>query len=264
VATLPTFQRSRGISTLDIATLARMEESVATYATALTDERRGLLAHGLTFRDNLKGCVLELSGVVAPDDWRDIDTALMLNSWQLYPTNASPSAVFRLALRKEADGMVEVRGLAKPPTPSSMGDVFSWPTGCIPLRTEVVGPHGEGGWVEIRTASTGPTVVSRASTAQPEGWVSFSGVRFAATNRAPLDWPTASQVTAILPDAFPGEAGQVLVLDAVDESSGLHTAGAHAIWGTTTVGGKPALLFSRFDGLTVGRTYSLVLAVLSA
>lgn len=255
MATLPKFQRARGTQPIGPGALARLEENVATYAAALTDERRGLLAHGLTFEDHFRGCVLTLTGVEVPDDWTSLASNLQ-NSWTVVSGSGRPTP----AIRKSRDGAVQLRGsLGRAAAPAAGSSILTWPAGYIPEGRQTFGFATDSGPGAAESTTTDYLYYSGGVVTYP-----LDEVRFMAADRTPLAWPAASQVTARLPEAFHGEAGQVLVLDAVDEDSGIHTAGASATWATTTVGGKSALLFSRFDGLTVGRTYSLTLAVLSA
>lgn len=172
------------------------------------------LEHGLTFRENFAGEVRAITFTV-PDDWVPLTATDMRNSWQLYPSNASPLSAYTLAVRKDMSGDVEVRGLAIPPSVSTTGIAFAWPTGYAPHQEEIFTTRGELQTVEVRPKAAGADVTARTipSGAVPaQGWVSFSGMRFTAADRTPPRWAEAIDVrlgTEQRP--FPGKPGSVRV-----------------------------------------------------
>jgi hypothetical protein len=221
------------------------------------------LRSGLTLRENVAALVRGPLTVKVPDDWRDIAASEMRNSWHLYPSDGSPTAAYRLRVRKELDGMVEVAGLTIPPTPTSLGVAFVWPSGYVPHQEEIFGLQAEGEWVEVRSASTGPNVTRRQGVAaQPQGWVSLSGMRFRATDRTPVAW------SAPFPLFFAWEKLPALVLvDAVKVDSNGRAAGVHqtavAEWQQALQGGKPGFSITRIPGLTPTTSYSVTVWALA-
>jgi hypothetical protein len=187
-------------------------EKVVGHVNGFTRPTAEALAKGLTFRENFAGEVRDVT-FTAPEDWELLDSSQLLNSWQFYPSTAAPDADVRLRIRKTLDGMVEVVGLAMPPTSSTTGNVFSWPAGYAPRQLDIFGLQSEGTWVEVRTTSTAASVTLRGPGGGSQGWVSFSGLRFAAADRTPPRWATPLEVALGQPGKpFPGRPGKVLVL----------------------------------------------------
>lgn len=226
----------------------------------------GALDRGVTFGQQFAGEVKTVT-LTPPDDWYSLTSSDMRNSWQLYPSNASPNASYTLAVRKELDGTVEVRGLANPPTTTATGVAFAWPDGYAPHQEEIFGLRGELQSVEARAKSTGADVTARGpfATGTPsQGWVSFSGMRFMAANRTPPRWAAPIDVRLGTPDRpFPGRPAHVLVLNCQQVQAPTAPSMVRALdWTATTVEKTtPAVRIHRVWGLLPGVAYSLTLGI---
>lgn len=204
--------------------------------------------------------------VEVPDDWVQLVAADMRNSWQLYPSNASPTATYRLALRKDMSGEVEARGLAIPPAVGTLGVAFAWPTGYAPTQEEIFTLRGEAQTVEARTKTTGADVTKRnldAGGAPAQGWVSFSGLRFTALDRLPPAWGGAWPI--FIP--WGGAPGTVVVVaQRLDAANRLTTERLtlHGWWADAVGQSVPGFNLTRVPGLAPRNTYALTVYVLPA
>lgn len=225
------------------------------------------LEHGLTRKENFSGEVRTLT-FTTPDDWVPLTASDMRNSWQLYPSNAAPTLAYRLAVRKSLRGEVEVRGLAIPPAVGTLGVAFAWPEGYAPYQEEIFALRGEQQVVEVRAKTTGADVTARVldAGAPPQGWVSFSGMRFDTADRTPPRWEKPLDVklgTEQRP--FPGKVGSVEVLSC--QQQGALTAPAVIVaidWTplvTDTRKGTPGVRIHRVWGLLPNTAYTLTIFI---
>jgi hypothetical protein len=241
-------------------------EKVVGHVNGFTRPTAEALAKGLTFRENFAGEVKDVT-FTAPDDWTLLESSRLLNSWQFYPSTAAPDADVRLRYRKTIDGMVEVVGLAMPPTSTTIGNVFSWPPGCEPRQLDIFGLQSEGTWVEVRTTSVAANVAVRGPGGGSQGWVSFSGLRFAAADPTPPRWASPLEVALGQPGKpFPGRPGCVLVLGCRKTERPGDAAFVTALdWVAATLDKRATgtgIRIHRAWGLVPGVRYTLTLLIL--
>jgi len=227
------------------------------------------LTQGLTFRENFAGEVRTLT-LTPPDDWYAFGAADMRGAWQLYPSTAAPTPAYRLAVRKDVSGMVEVRGLAIPPAVGTLGVAFAWPAGYAPHQEEIFTLRGEQQTVEVRPKASGADVTVRnldTGGAPAQGWVSFSGLRFEAADRSPPRWATPVDLKLGTPQRpFPGRPGSVQVLRAVVQGNltapAVVTTLDAEIVNLERAKASPGVRIHRVWGLQPGVRYTLTLLVL--
>lgn len=244
---LPRFQQLRpgGL-------LGRLEDNVAEFARSLTDERAGVLSHGLTLSEHARGKVYRLRGVKKPDDWVPVTLSNgFARSGALQ--YAAP------AVRCDDAGEVWVRGLlTRAGAPAAQTEILKAPAGYESTdgnRRYVVAAGSGAGAVDL---------IQGGSLQYLSGDVSLfdvSGAHWRAVNGPPA-WPAASQVVVLLGEEFPGAPEVVRVEDALVGS--MHFGPLPCWWGLERVGRVPALRLYRIGGLPPLSTSDIILSVLVA
>lgn len=237
--------------------LGRVEDNMEEFARALTDERSGLLAHGLTASDNYRGRVFRLKGVVTPDEWAPLT---LLNGFGVFgdPKFGAP------AVRSNDVGDCETRGaVTRGSIPSGGTPIAAIPAAyAAPAngsRRVVVETLGASGAVALEPPQTGGVI------AYAWGAVSFmdlSVVRWRAASGPPA-WPDRSQAVVPLGEDYPGVPELVHVTDA-KAPDGSHLGPLPVWWRLDRIGNAPAIRILRVGGVRPLLAYDFILSVLSA
>jgi hypothetical protein len=241
--------------------LGRVEDNVAEFARALTDERSGLLAHGLTTTDNARGRVFRLQSVTVPDDWQPLNLAA---SWVLFGAAQFGANV---AARSDDFGFCEARGAIRANGAVSAGSrILDFTSAFAPMadgnRRTVVEVLGSAGAVEIIPPVSGAPAGAINYAWGNTSFLDLSSVRWRAAG-GPVPWPVASQVVVPLGDDYPGSPELVRVEDA-SPGDGTHFGPLPVWWRLDRIGNAPAVRLVRIGGLRPLITYNLTLSVLSA
>lgn len=264
---LPKYKRARPASgsavTLEAMAelVARVEDNVASFADALTDERVGLLSRGLTFREHFKGRVFTAT-ITVPDEWTPFTSFLngTTSGATVHPQFGVPG------VRCDQTGTVEARGILLRTTDA----VGNLPAVVVP---DGYGTRADGDrrFVCEALGSYACMEVIPPNQVYPHGalqhtggantrFIDLSACRWRAAS-GPIAWPDSAQVTVTLGADFSGEPGQVFIL-AARAADGLTVSGPIPCqWRATTTAGVKGVRLRRLEGLAPQQKYTLTLAV---
>jgi hypothetical protein len=216
------------------------------------------LDKGATFSQQFAGEVKTVT-LTPPDDWVPLTLLGGVARWSA--SHELPAA------RRDLDGMVHVKGLARNKSSASAPfvEIAALPDGMAPrLNIDGLPASASGTFFQLGVASGGKIVVTGGSIAAG-AYIGLGMPAFPAADRTPPRWERPLDVRLGTKDApFPGRPGKVLVLSCHQVQS--PTAPAPVTWldWTAAVVEKtvPVLRIHRVWGLMPGIPYALTLAIL--
>ncbi len=209
-----------------------------------TDSVRAALDRGLTYADNFRGEVREVT-LTCPDDWVPL-APYLLNGWTVSSSGDRPTA----GIRKLLDGSVVLRGALTrgAGAPAAGSGIFSWPPGYGPVGRHTFGFATDSGLGGAESTTTSYLYYSGGVVLYP-----LDEVRFTSSDRTPPRWATSVDLrlgSSVRP--FQGRPGHVSVLHAraanspactpvqrlpdwepvlIGDDKNLHGVRLHRIWG---------------------------------
>lgn len=235
----------------DSSPVGKLEENLSRWAAALTGQA-GLLARGLTLRDNLKCAVVAVDSVTVPDPWQPLTLLNSVTAWGA-SSDGAPAVRWR-------DGSCELRGLLRHNSTGGVGDLASLPSDFLPPYN-VADIPGSANWTPATlgiAASTGVISINGGASIPAGTHIGLHGVRFEAARKVPLNWTDGPLFN--LPEGVTWEPATVALLSA-QGADGVSASGLRIRWKSESIGQFPGVRVLYVDGLAPG-AYSMTFLVL--